>query len=168
MRRYWIAAAALAVAAPAIAQPYPDTPYPDTPYPDHAYPDRAEGVASGLPSPAEAEAMGHVIGSVAEAMMDVDVGPLVDAVDPSGRSAVRGRTLGDIAGARDPYARERMHRSIGAMGSALGAMATQAAILAPALERVLADFESRMAYATRGVGPRDHDYDYRDPYERDD
>lgn len=158
MRKYWIAAAALAFAAPAIAQPYPDAPYPD-----HAYPGRADGLASGLPSAAEAEAMGHVMGGVADAMMDVDIGPLLDAMRPGGRSAGRGRTLGDIAGARDPYARERMHRSIGAMGSLMGAMASQAAILAPALEHVLADFESRMAYATRGLPDRrDRDFDYED------
>ncbi|HEY1146089.1 MAG TPA: hypothetical protein VGE84_07090 [Allosphingosinicella sp.] len=164
MRKYWIAAAALAFAAPAIAEPYPDAPYPD-----HAYPDRAEDVAAGLPSPAEAEAMGHVMGGVADAMMDVDIGPLLDAMHPGGRSAVRGRTLGDIAGARDPHARERMHRSIGAMGNAMGAMATQAAILAPALERVLADFENRMAYATRGLPDRrDRDFDYEDEPGRDD
>lgn len=164
MRKYWIAAAALAVAAPAIAQPYPDAPYPD-----HAYRDRGEVAGAGLPSAAEAEAMGHVMGGVAEAMMDVDIGPLLHALDPGGRSAVRGRTLGDIAGGRDPYARERMHRSIDAMGGMMGAMATQAAILAPALQRVLADFESRMAYATRGLaGTRDRDFDFDDPYDRDD
>ena len=153
MRRYWIAAAALAVATPAVAQPYLD----------QHHPNRAEGLAAGLPSPAEAEAMGHVVGGVADAMMDVDVGPLIDAMDPRGRGYARGRTLGDIATARDPYARERMQRSIGAMGSAMGAMAAQAAILAPALERVLADFESRLANATRGLPDRrdgDFDYDY--------
>jgi hypothetical protein len=164
MRKYWIAAAALAVAAPAIAERYPDGAYPDP-----AYPDRGEGIAAGLPSPAEAEAMGHAMGGVAEAMMDIDIGPLLHAMDPGGRSADRGRTLGDIAGGRDPYARERMHRSIDAMGGMMGTMAAQAAILAPALERVLADFESRMAYATRGrAGPRDRDSDFDDPYDRDD
>lgn len=154
MRKYLIAVSALALAAPAVAQPYADY---------------RDDVRSTIPSPAEAEAMGHVMGDVAGAIMDVDVGPVVDAVDPYGRHrrGYRDRTLGEIASRGDPYARERMQRSIGAMGGVMGAMAAQAAILAPVLERSMADFERRIAYAMRGLPGRDYgyedDYGY-DPY----
>lgn len=163
MRKYWIAAGALALAAPAIAQSYPD----QGPYPDHGpYPDYRDGsLSSAIPSPREAEAMGHVMGDVAGAILDVDVGPVVDAVDPYARHrGYPNRTLGDLASDGDPYARERMRRSIGAMGGVMGAMAAQAAILAPALERSMADFESRIAFAMRGLPDRDDRHDDYDPY----
>jgi hypothetical protein len=143
LRIFSIAALALALAAPAAAQ-------------NGSY-------HHALPSPAEAEAVGRVVGSTADALLDVDVGPVIDAVDPGRHYRSRERTIGDLASRDDPYYRERMHRSIGAVSVGLGDMATRAAILAPALRRSLHDLERSIEQATRDL-PRRERYDDYDPY----
>lgn len=150
MRHFLITAGLLALAVPAAAQPYAD-PYPDGPEP-------GAGIARALPSPGQAEAMGRVMGDVMGALMDVDVGPLVDAVDPGGRHHRRERTLGEMAGRGDPYYRERMDRSIDALSLGMGEMAVRMRVLAPALERTLADLGDSIRSATRGLVPDDGHY----------
>lgn len=152
MRKLIFAASALAFAAPAAAQPYPDP--------------RDDEIVRELPPPGEIEAMGDALGDVADALMDVDVGPVIDAADPDRRYRHRReRTLGDIASRDDPYARERIRDGIGAATVGLAATVEQLAILTPVLRRSLEDAARRMDDAMRG---HRRDWDRRDYPERDD
>ena len=132
--RKTIAAAAIFAAAfaaqPAFAQPYPDP--------------RDEEIRENLPHPGEIAAVGETLGRVADALMDVDIGPVVDAIDPHARHDRRGRTLGEIAAHDDPYARERLQDDIAATTVGLGAMAHELAVLTPVLRRSLEEAVRRM------------------------
>lgn len=141
MRKLVIALSALAFAGPALAQPY-------DPYFD-ADPRYEAPVEQRLPSPGEAAAMGHMMGNVAGALLDTDVSPMVSAIDPY--AAPYGRTLGDLATGGDPYARERLQRSLGALGPMLGDFAARTAVIAPALRSVIADAQARMGLALQGL-----------------
>ncbi|HEY0044971.1 MAG TPA: hypothetical protein VGB62_10530 [Allosphingosinicella sp.] len=166
MRKLIIAAALLgAAAAPAAAQSYPDG----------RYDPRDEEIVRALPHPGEIEAMGDTLGRVADAIMDVDVGPIRDAVDPEARRYGRRHreTLGDIASRDDPYARDRIRDQIGAATVGVGAASRELAVLTPVLRRSLEDATRRMEDAMRGRGydrryddrdyeDRDYDYDRRD------
>lgn len=170
MRKLIIALTALAAAAPLAAQPYSDP--------------QDDEIVRRLPPPQEVERIGDSLGAAADALMDVDVGPVADALDPYHRRYRHGRreTLGDLYGRRDPWARERMRAEIGAVTVGLGAAMREVAIMTPALRRSLEDSIRRMEIAIdRGryarpyddryrYDPRDDDrYDPRDdePYEPD-
>ena len=158
MRKLIIAVTVLAAAAPLAAQPYPDP--------------RDDKIVRHLPPPGEVERMGDAIGRTTDALMDIDVGPLADAVDPYNRRYRHGRreTLGDLASRRDPYARERIRDEIGAVTIGLGAAMEQVAIMTPVLRRSLDESIRRMEDAIargRYARPYGRDYDRRyDP--RDD
>ena len=141
-----IPAFALLLAGPAAAQP------------PEAYAPPPPPGAHRLPPPDAAERLGDRIGRVADALMDIDLGPLVDAIEPG--ASRRGPTsLGDLATRRDPYARERMHRDIDSTSAGLGAAARDAAVMAPlvrqALTRTMRDIDaaSRAARARYGDVP---------------
>jgi hypothetical protein len=156
MRKLIIAASALApvllAAAPAAAQPYPDP--------------RDEEIVRALPDPRQIEELGDTLGRVAEALMDVPIGPIADAIDPYRRGRHRDETLGDVASRGDPYARERIRDQVGAASVGVGAAAEQLAVLTPVLRRSLDDATRRMedAMSRRGRG---RDYDRDGDYERD-
>ena len=152
MRKLIIAATLLACAAPVAAQPYPDP--------------RDHEIVRALPHPGEVEELGDTVGRVADAIMDVRVGPIADAVDPYRRGRHRDDTLGDIAHRDDPYARERMRDQIGAATVGLSAALEQLAVVTPVLRRSLEDATRRMEDAIdRGGRGRDRDYDRA--YDRD-
>lgn len=159
MRKLIIAVTALAVAAPAFAQP--------------SYDPRDEDIVRRLPPPHEVERIGDSLGRATDALMDVDIGPVVDALDPYHRRYRRGpETIGDLAGRRDPYARERMRAEIGAVTVGLGAAMEQVAVMTPILRRSLDDATRRMQDAIargRAARPYDRDYDrrYDERYGRD-
>ena len=151
MRKLIIALTALAAAAPLAAQPYPDQ--------------RDEDIVRRLPPPQEVERIGDALGRATEALMDVDVGPIADALDPYHRRYRHGRreTLGELAGGRDPYARERIRGEIGAVTVGLGAAVEQMAVMTPILRRSLEDATRRMEDAiARGRYARPYQRDYRD------
>ena len=158
MRKLILAATMLApvllAASPAMAQAYPDP--------------RDEEIVRSLPDPRHIEELGDTLGRVAEAIMDVPIGPIADAVDPYRRRRDRNETLGDIASRDDPYARERIRDQVGAATVGVSAAAEQLAVLTPVLRRSLEDATRRMedAMAGRGRG-RDYDRDYERDYERD-
>jgi hypothetical protein len=162
LRKLIIALTALAAAAPAFAQPQ--------------YDPRDDDIVRRLPPPREVERIGNSLGAATEALMDIDVGPLADALDPYHRRYRHGgrETLGDLAGRRDPYARERMRAEIGAVTIGLGAAVEQIAVMTPMLRRSLEDSIRRMDDAIargRAARPYDRDYDrrYEDRYDpRDD
>lgn len=129
-----------------------------------------EDVVQNLPDPGEIDAIGDTLGRAGDALMDVDVGPVVDAVDP-GRRLHRGYrelTLGDLVTRDDPYAREHMMDSIEAATIGIGAMVDQIAMLTPALRRSIEESAIRMREAIREGRERSYDrryggYDERDP-----
>ena len=150
MRKLIIAMTALAAAAPAFAQPRHDP--------------RDEDIVRRLPPPHEVERIGDSLGRATDALMDVDIGPVVDALDPYHRRYRRGpQTLGDLAGGRrDPYARERIRGQIGAVTVGLGAAMEQIAVMTPVLRRSLEDSIRRMDDAiARGRYARPYERDYR-------
>ena len=153
MRKLIIAASAAALAAvPAAAQPRPED----------------EDVARRLPPPGEIAEIGEALGRVADVVMDVDIGPLADAIDPA-RARHRGphrETLGDLASRDDPYARERIRDSIGAATVGLEVAMRQLAVLAPVLRRSIEDAERRVDDAMHRR-PRDYDRDRDRDYDRD-
>jgi hypothetical protein len=142
---------ALAAAAPAFAQPQ--------------YDPRDEDLVRRLPPPHEVERIGDALGRATDALMDVDVGPIADALDPYHRRYHRGpETLGDLASRRDPYARERMRDQIGAVTVGLGVAMEQVAVMTPVLRRTLEDSIRRMEDAVaRGRAARPYDRRYQDP-----
>ena len=171
MRKLIIAASLCALAAPAAAHP-----------PRQAVP-ADDQIARRIPPPAEIEAMGAAIARVADALMAVDVGPVGDALDPYRRPGRR-ETLGDIAHRDDPYARQRMHRSIGSTSAGMAAAMRELTIITPVLRRSLEDAARRIDDAARaGTYPRygqrghyrdddrdhdrDHDRDYDPDHDRD-
>ena len=146
MRKLIVAAgAAAALSMPVSAQPRPAD----------------EDSVRNLPPPGEIAEIGEALGRVADVMMDVDVGPLRDAIDPA-RARHRGRhreTLGDLASRDDPYARERIRDSIGAATVGLEVAMRQLSVLAPVLRRSIEDAQRRVDDAMHRR-PRDYDRDY--------
>jgi len=154
LRKLTIAVTALAAAAPLAAQPYPDP--------------RDEEIVRRLPPPGEVERIGDAIARATDALMDVDIGPVADALDPYHRRYRHGgrETLGDLASRRDPYARERMRSEIGAVTVGLGAAVEQFAVLTPILRRSLEEATRRMEDAiARGRYARPHDRDHDRRYD---
>src|SRR4029450_11946673 len=94
MRPLLIAAAALAFPAAALAAPHSNAP-----------------ISDSLPSPQTIEQGGAALGRRLDGLMQVDVGPLANAIEPS-RSHGQ-QTLGDLARRDDPYFDENLHRSVG-------------------------------------------------------
>lgn len=157
MRKILITTAALAVAAPAVAQqqlPNAQGPVVAAPLPDP----RDEEIRRSLPDPRELEAMGNVATRTMDAILDVPIGPLREAVEGRKLSPrEREETIGDHARRDDPYFRERMRDQMGVATVALGALAEQMAVMTPVLRRTLEDVERRVEDAVRGLPPRDYD-----------
>lgn len=156
MRKLILAASLLAFAAPAFAQPRHDPRF------DPRYDRRDESLRRSIPSGYEIDRLGEMLARVTDAMMDVDIGPIADAVDPYRHGRRYGReTLGDLASRRDPYARERVRNEIRATTAGLGAAAEQAAIAAPVIRRSIEDSARRIDRAMH------EGRDRRDPYHDD-
>jgi hypothetical protein len=141
LRKILIAAAgALTLAAPAFAQPVPAEAPP-------AYPDPAEDeFARALPHPYDVEEAGDALGRAVGAIMNVPVGGVVQAVDPTGRVR-RDETLGDLARRDDPHAEERIQDEMHGLTLKMADMMRQVAVVAPVLRRSLADLERDLGRA---------------------
>ena len=128
MKKLLIAsAAAMLLAGPAAAQP------------------RERPIERALPSGAEVEAMAPALDRMTGALLDVEVGPLLDAVDPYARRpgyGRPGRTLGRLAGRDDPWFEQRLRGSIYGTTAEIGRMMDAFAAAAPALERSLLELEA--------------------------
>lgn len=157
MRKILITATALAAAAPLAAQPAP-APYPDP---------RDEEIVRSLPTQPEINAMGEVLDRTVDAVLDVPIGPIVEAASPGRPMSRREReeTLGERASRGDPYYRERLRGQIGAVSAGMGVMVEQMAVLTPVLRAALEDVQRRMDDAVRGLPPRDYGRDYDRRYE---
>jgi hypothetical protein len=152
MRKLLILVGAAALATPAAAQA-----------PEYEDPiDR--DIVEAIPPAEEIEAMAPVMDHMVDAILDVEVGPLLDAADPYRRRydhGAPGRTLGNIARRDDPYFEERMRSSIYGVTSDMGRMSEALAAAAPAMRRSLREFERAL---DRAIG----DYERRRPYARPD
>lgn len=136
----------------------------------------APAVAQHVPSGAEIEAMAPAIDRVTGAVLDVDVGGIVDAADPYARRpgyGRPGRTVGAMARRRDPYFDERLRASIYGGTARAARMMDAFAAAMPALRRSLDEARAGIAAAVedyrRGIPPvaMDDDWDSeldRDPY----
>jgi hypothetical protein len=170
MRRFLVAATALLLAAPAAAQQV-------------FTPELDERIERGIPPAGEVEEMGDRMGHVLGALLDVPVGPLIDAVraaDPERRDRRDGRgprTLRDMAGRDDPHFEARLQDDIRGVSAGMAQAMEQIAVLAPVLRRSLGQVERDMAAAFergrqgRYEDPRDDDGPRRDDerrYESDD
>jgi hypothetical protein len=133
MRRFLIGVAAIAAAGPAAAHPAQPPVDP-----------RDRELVRSIPHPAEIEAVGETMDRVVGAVLDVPIGPLVDAIDaadPEGRKYRRqhrrDETIGDLAGRDDPYFEERLRDQIHGVTAGMGVMAEQLAVIAPEMRRAL-------------------------------
>lgn len=145
MRKLLIAVAAGAMFAhPASAQD--DSIFDDEPYAEFE---------DALPPGDEVEAMAPALDRATGALLEVDVGPMIDAVDPYRRDRSRGRrTLGDLARRDDPYFDLRLRDSIYGTTAELGRMMDAIAAATPALRRSLHETKTAIE---RAIG----DYRYR-------
>lgn len=134
MRRLLIGIAALAIAGPASAEPV-------------FTPEMDKDIARAIPPAEEVEAAAETVDAVAGAVLDVPIGPLVDAIeraDPYRRGGRRGpheRTVGDLARRDDPYFEERLRESIYRVTADMAVTMQQVALAAPEMRRALADIE---------------------------
>ncbi len=132
MHKLLIATAAAAFAAPALAQgPAPADPL-------------EERIVAAIPDPEEVEAMAPALDRVLGALLTVDVGPILDAVDPYRRHpgyGRPGRTLGALGSRDDPDFERRLRSSVYDVTADMGRMMGAFATAAPALARSLREME---------------------------
>ena len=147
MHKLLIAAvAAASLAAPAAAQPEPIF--------DE---DMDDEIVRAIPPAEEIEAMAPALDRSLGALLNVDVGPLLDAADPYRRRpgyGHPGRTLGELGRRDDPNFDQRLRSSIYGATSDMAGMMAAVAVAAPALRRSLSELERSMAAAIE-------DYDRR-------
>ena len=157
MRLFLLAASLLAFAAPAAyaqsSQTFPR--------------EMDRDIVRSLPHPGEVEDMAEVAGRAAEAILDVPVGGVVRAIDPS-RRVHRDDTLEDVIGRRDPYLRDRIRNSTADLAVGMGDIVAQMAVVAPELRRALAGVEQSLERSMRNVRERRRDRDSDRDYDRDD
>jgi hypothetical protein len=151
LRLFILAASVAALAAPAAyAQSSPTFPR-----------EMDREIVRSLPSPGEVEDMAGVAGRAAEAILDVPIGGVVRAIDPT-RPVRRDETVGDLAGRDDPYLRERVRDSVDGLAVGMGDMIAQAAVVAPELRRALAGIEESVERSLRNIRDRQYDRRYED------
>lgn len=126
MRPLLIAAAATLIAAPAAAQPPRGAPPPPRP---------SDEIRSYAPA----------VDRATDAFLDIDLGPLLDAVDPYRRRGPR--TLRDMARRDDPDFDRRLRASIYGNAAAMGRVADAIAAAQPALRQAADQIERGMARA---------------------
>ena len=147
MRKLLIAAAAstaIFVANPALAQAEPI--YDDEPYGEFE---------DALPPGEEIAEMAPALDGAAGALLEVDVGPMIDAVDPWRRPGWRGRrTLGDLARRDDPYFELRLRESIYGTTAEMARMMDAISAATPAMRRSLYEMERAIDRAARDYRAR--------------
>ncbi len=153
LRRLILAASLLAFAAPAaVAQSSQTFPR-----------EMDEDIVRSLPHPGEVEDMADTAGRAAEAILDVPIGGVVRAIDPS-RRVHRNDTVEDVMGRDDPYLRDRIRNSTADLAVGMGDIISQVAVVAPEMRRALASLEHSLERSVRDARERrrsrDYDYDY--------
>jgi hypothetical protein len=132
MRRILIGTAALALAAPAGAQ---------------VVSPEDKDLVRAVPPPEQIEATADAVHRVVGAVLDMPIGPLVDAIDaadPDRRRArryPRERTVGEMASRDDPYFEERLHDTIEGAAASADVIAAEVAVVAPEMRRAIGRIE---------------------------
>jgi hypothetical protein len=151
MRKFVIAAAAAAIAAgPAVAQP------------DRYDADIDARIAASIPTAGEVEALAPAIDRTTGALLDLDVGPIMDAADPYRRyyGPRRGRTLRDLAGRDDPWFEQRLRGSIYGTTVGIGRMMDAIAAATPGVRRSIVQMEREIERAIHEAPRRGMRQDY--------
>ena len=147
MHKLIIAAAATAAfAAPAFAQP------PARPDPIE------EGIERAIPPAEEVEAMAPTLDRMMGVLLNVDVGPLIDAADPYRRHpgyGRPGRTIGVMGGNGDPQFQDRMRSSVYGATADMGRMMQAFRSAAPGLARSVREMEGALGTAMEDYRHRD-------------
>jgi hypothetical protein len=152
MRQFILAAAAIACALPAAASAQSSPMFPH---------EMDDDIARSLPHPYDVEEAGDRLGSAVGAILNVPIGGVVQAIDPTAR-ARRNDTIADVAGRDDPYFEERIEDDVRGLTLKGADLMRQLTVVAPVLRRSLADLERNLEGAIR----RGPDRDYRDDYRR--
>ena len=118
-------------------------------------------ISDSLPPPAVIDRGTEALSRVLDGLLQVDVGPVANAIDPSRHRGPE--TIGDLAGRDDPYFRERMHRSVGAMADSMVMLSERFRKLEPVLRDSLKDISRNVEDAMRDVPSGRRDRDYYDP-----
>jgi hypothetical protein len=103
-----------------------------------------EDIARAIPPAEEVEAMAPAMDTMVAALLNVDIGPLLDAADPHRRRAdhgARGRTLRELGRRDDPDFENRIRSSIYGTIANMGRMMEALAVAAPIMRRSLREFE---------------------------
>jgi hypothetical protein len=111
-------------------------------------------------------AMAPAIDRSTQALLDLDIGPLLDAARPYGARG-RHRTLRDMARRDDPYFEQRLRGQIYGTTAGMARMADAIAAAEPALRRSIGEMEREIdaAIGAARTGPPPGDVD--DDWDRD-
>ncbi len=134
MRKYILAAAAIACAVPAAASAQSSPSFPR---------EMDDDIAQSLPHPYDVEEAGDRLGRAVGAIANVPIGDVVRSVDPTARVR-RDDTIADVAGDGDPYFEERLEDEVRGLTLNAADLVRQMAVVAPALRRSLADLERNL------------------------
>jgi hypothetical protein len=149
MRKFILAAAAIACTIPAVASAQSSPAFPQ---------EMDEDLARSLPHPYDVEAAGDRLGQAVGAIVNVPIGDVVRAIDPTA-PVRRDDTIADVAGRDDPGFEGRIEDEVRGLTMNAADLVRQMAVVAPALRRSLADLERSLGSAMRGSP--DYDGDYR-------
>jgi hypothetical protein len=113
-------------------------------------------------------AMAPAMDRATGALLDLDIGPILDAADPyHRRPAVRRRTLRDIARRDDPYFEQRLRGQIYGTTAAMARMADAIAAATPAMRQSLDRMKYEIDAAVRDARPEVPPGDADDDWDRD-
>jgi hypothetical protein len=93
------------------------------------------------------------IDRAADAMLNLDIGPLLDAAKPYGPPIRRHRTLREMAHRSDPYFEQHMRESIYGTSARASRVLGALAASEPALRQSLRQMEANMRAALDGAAP---------------
>jgi hypothetical protein len=93
------------------------------------------------------------IDRAADAMLNLDIGPLLDAAKPYGPPIRRHRTLREMAHRNDPYFERHLRESIYGTSARASRVLDALAASEPALRQSLYQMEANMRAALHGVQP---------------
>jgi hypothetical protein len=118
------------------------------------------------PRPSERiEAYGPAIDRMTDAMLNLDLGPVLDAADPY--RPHRDRTLRDMASRGDPRFQRRLRASIYGTTAGIGRMADAFAAAQPAMRDAIAQMELSIARVYDALPPPPPPGDVDDDWDRD-
>ena len=152
MHKLLIVAAAAALAAPAMAK-------------EPASAEQIEEqIVRAIPEPEQIEAMAPALDRMLAAFLTIDIGPIIDAVDPNRRGpdyGRPGRTLGALGRRDDPHFEDRLRSSVHDATADMGRMMGAFETAAPALARSLVQMRDALGAAIEDYERRSERRDRR-------